>query len=193
MDKKQNKYISASYTLYDADSKELIEQTSEDRPFDFISGFGITLEAFEVAIVDLNPGDKFDFTLAPAEAYGEYYSEHVFDLDKAIFNIDGKFDDQHIVKDAIVPLQNADGERFNARVMEVGETNVKVDLNHPLAGKKLNFKGEILSSREATNEEISKFVNMMNGGGCGSCGGECGDGCGNCGEGGCSDGSCGCH
>ena len=70
MDKKKNMYVAASYQLYDVtDGKnELLEETSEGQPFDFISGMGIALETFENALVDLHEGDKFDFTLAPAEA-----------------------------------------------------------------------------------------------------------------------------
>src|SRR3712207_2117889 len=92
MDKKKNMYIAASYQLYDVSNgkNELLEETTENRPFDFISGMGIALEAFENALNDLKEGDKFDFILTPAEAYGDYNEEHVTDLDKAIFTRDGK-------------------------------------------------------------------------------------------------------
>ena len=140
MENKISKYIAASYTLYDVTDgkKEVIEQTVDKRPFDFLSGFGITIPAFEEALVNLNKGEHFDFTLTPDQAYGD----------------------------------------------------------HTLAGKTLNFVGEIAENREATNEEISKFMNMLSGeGGCSGCGGSCGEGgCESGGEG-CCGGSCGggCH
>ena len=69
-----------------------------------------------------------------------------------------------------------------------GADKVKVDLNHPLAGNKLNFKGYVIENREATNDEIQTLLNHMNGGGCS---GHCG-GCEN--EGGCKgEGGCGHH
>jgi FKBP-type peptidyl-prolyl cis-trans isomerase SlyD len=71
MDNKQNKYISVSYQLYSIDengNKHLEEQTQQGNPFIFISGFGVSLDKFEQEIVGLTPGDKFDFTLQPAEA-----------------------------------------------------------------------------------------------------------------------------
>ena len=48
MENKISKYIAASYTLYDVTDgkKEVIEQTVDKRPFDFLSGFGITIPAF---------------------------------------------------------------------------------------------------------------------------------------------------
>lgn len=194
-----NKFISVSYQLYDTTEGKsvLIEQTSDERPFIFISGMGVTLPAFEAQIVNLAKGEKFDFTLAPEQAYGAHYDERIIELEKTIFSVDGKFDAQHVQVGAIIPLQNEDGNRFNAVVLEIGDSKVKLDLNHPLAGKTLNFKGEITESREATADEVAGMAKLMSGetGGCSHCNGHCGDG--GCGEGGCGDdckGGCGgCH
>ena len=196
MDKKKNMYVAASYQLYDVTDgqNELLEETSEGQPFDFISGMGIALETFENALVDLHEGDKFDFTLAPAEAYGDYNPEHVTDLDKAVFTRNGKFDDEYVYVGAIVPLQNEEGQRFNGHVLAITDNAVKMDFNHPLAGKTLNFKGEIKNIHEASAEEMADYVNAFSkgcGGGCDGCGGGCQDGDG-CGSGGCG-GNCGNH
>lgn len=190
-----NKFIKISYSLYDTThgTPELIEQTSEERPFIFISGMGVTLPAFEEQVAHLAQGESFDFTLTPEQAYGAHFDERVVELEKEIFCINGQFDAQHVQVGAIIPLQNEDGNRFNGVVKEIGESHVKVDLNHPLAGLTLNFKGEITESREATPEEVAKMAKLISGeGGCGGCHGDCG---GNCGEGsGNCGGNCGgCH
>lgn len=197
-----NKFISVSYQLYDiTDGKsDLIEQTSDERPFIFVSGMGVTLPAFEEQIVNLAKGESFDFTLTLEQAYGAHYAERVIDLEKEIFTINGQFDAQHVQVGAIIPLQNEDGNRFNGVVLEIGDSKVKIDLNHPLAGKMLNFKGEITESREATAEEVAGMAKLMSGeshGGCSGCNGHCGEG--ECGEGHCGgeghhgEGHCGCH
>lgn len=185
MSTQENKLISASYRLYDATDGEemLIEETEEGRPFVFVSGLGALLSDFEDALVGLKEGEDFDFRLSPSQAYGERDEERVIQVDKHIFDIDGHFDAKHIVEGAVVPLQNADGDRFNGRIAKVGESEVTIDLNHPLAGRVLHFKGTVLSARPATSQDIADFTNTLSGGACGECGecGECsgdGGGCG---------------
>ena len=186
---KKNQYMEVSYQLFvdGEQGQELMEETTKERPFQWITGFGYALDAFENQLVNLEKGATFDFTIPKEQAYGEYHEEHVLDLDREMFCVDGKFDQEHIYEDAVIPLQNEEGQRFYGRVAEIGPEKVKVDLNHPLAGEDLHFKGCILVNRPATTQEIEKLITHMTGGcggncgSCGSCGGGCGEGC-NCGE-----------
>lgn len=184
----KNKYIAVSYKLYidGADGKpELVEETAEGDPFIFVSALGMTLDAFEAQITPLNVGDSFNFTIAPADAYGDYEASGKQALPRNVFEMNGKLDSRYIFEGAVVPLSSADGARFNGTIVEIGEKTITVDLNHPLAGKSLNFVGTVLQSREATGEEVRDALNQITGcgGGCGSCGGGCGnggEGCGSC-------------
>ena len=69
-----NKYIAVSYKLntVDGNEKEFIEEATAERPFQFISGFGVTLEAFEREIIDIEKGGTFCFQLNKDEAYGDH-------------------------------------------------------------------------------------------------------------------------
>lgn len=178
METTPNKYITVAYELYTTEDgeRDLVEKADREHPFQFISGMGTTLDAFESQLKDLKIGDKFEFTIPFAEAYGDYDDEHVIDIPKNIFEIDGKFDAERIFDGNVVPLMDADGNRMNGTVVEVKAETVVMDMNHPLAGEDLTFIGEVLESRAATNEEIQETINAMNnGGGCGcDC---CGDGC----------------
>lgn len=185
MSNNTNKYIAVSYRLYvdSEDGKELLEEATAEKPFHFITGFGIALDAFESKLLAKQKGDDFSFALEKEDAYGDYQEKLVTDVSREIFTINGKFDSENIYPEAIVPLQNEDGQRFYGKIVEVGEQTVKVDLNHPLAGETLHFEGKVLENRDATNEEIQSLISHMSGG-CGGCGcncGSCDSDCGSCG------------
>ncbi len=181
-----NKYITLAYKLYATmhdGKRELIEEATEAHPFQFISGMGLTLDAFEAQILPLAKGDTYDFTLSVDEAYGPYVEQGVQVVPRSMFEIDGKLNEKYIFEGAVVPLMNSEGERFNGTITQIGDAQITVDLNHPLAGKPLNFVGSVVEHRDATNKEMEDMAKMLSGeGGCGGCGGHCGDGeCGGCG------------
>ena len=177
----ENKYITVAYELYTDNEKgihELVEKAPVEHPFQFITNMGVALDAFEAKVAALAEGENFDFTLTADEAYGPYEEAHVIDLDKEIFCIDGRFDKNTIYPGNVIPLVNADGNRFQGLILEVTDSKVKVDLNHPLAGKDLHFRGEVVTSRPATVAEIQAMAQMLSGeGGCGCGSDDCGGGC----------------
>lgn len=190
-----NKYVTVAYELYtdnDQGIHELVEKAPIEHPFQFISGLGIALDSFESKILALAEGEAFDFVLKVDEAYGPYEQDHVIELPKETFAINGRFDKDMVYPGAVLPLVNADGMRFQGLVLELKDNTVIIDLNHPLAGKDLHFKGQVVTMRDATNEEIQALINHE---GC-NCGGDCEGGC----EGGCGghhhehgEGCCGKH
>ena len=176
----KNRFLSISYSLYiDEDGeKRLVEKTTDDKPFELITGFGIALDSFEQQVTPLEKGAKFDFSLTKDDAYGDYRDDLLMELGRDVFSINGHFDHEHVYQDAVIQMQNDEGNRFYGRVVEVGEEKVKIDLNHPLAGETLYFKGEVLENREATEDEINHLMKHLTGG----CGGHCGDCEGGCGH-----------
>ena len=82
MGNNKDKYIAVSYKLYtvDGDQVSLVEEAPVDKPFSFLSGFGLTIDAFEREVAGLNEGDTFNFTLLPSEAYGDHLADRVLDL-----------------------------------------------------------------------------------------------------------------
>lgn len=179
MDTTNNRVIEIAYDLYTIDEGEqhLVERATEDKPYRFISGFGLTLEILEKAVVELEQDSPFDVTLTKDQAYGDYEEERVLDLDRQIFCINGHFDREHIYKNAVVPLQNEEGMPLMGRVLEVGDEKVKMDLNHPLAGVDLRFKGKVVLNRQAMEEEVQMLIKQLSGDSCG-----CGCGCDDCGD-----------
>lgn len=188
MEQTPHKYVSVAYELYTDNAKgihELVEKAPAEHPFQFITGMGFALDTFEAKILELSEGDEFDFVLKQDEAYGPYDEEHVLELDKQVFSINGRFEKDTVYPGAVLPLVNADGNRFQGLVLEVKDNTVVIDLNHPLSGKDLHFRGQVVTFRDATNEEMQELINMMSGescgGGCEGCHGHHEDGEGCCG------------
>ncbi len=185
-----NKFVAVTYDLNvgEGEERELMEKAVPEAPLKFIFGTGAMLPAFEKALSGLAVGEKFNFSLAPADAYGEYVEEHVIDLPKNIFMVDGKFDAEMVTEGSTLPMMDANGNQLMGSVLEVKDDVVVMDFNHPLAGETLHFEGEVIDVHEPTAEEVAALTAPAGGCGCGcdSCGGgDCGDHKGGCGCEGC--------
>jgi len=186
------KVVTLQYDLFvdgENGTEELMEKATAEAPLVYCHGEGMMLPAFEHAMEGLEEGASFDFRIPCEEAYGEYDTDGVLELDKTLFyNGDGEFDSERVYVGAIVPMNTADGQIINAQIAEITKDKVTIDLNHPLAGENLHFVGKVLNIREVTEGELKALHHR----GCGGCGGHCGSDCsGDCQEGGCS-GNCGC-
>ena len=171
-----NKSVSAEYELFVDGEKsgelELMERATSEAPLKFIFGIGMMLPKFEENLFGLAAGDKFEFTIENEDAYGEYVDENVIELERSVFEIDGKIDETMVFEGAVVPLMDNEGNRLSAQVVTVTDSHVTVDLNHPLAGETLHFKGSVLEVREPSEEELAALSGGC-GCGCSSCDSDC--------------------
>ena len=189
----QNKVVEFCYEL-EVDGK-VVDQTTKERPLDYIHGTGSLLPKLEAHIEGMEPGAVFEITLSPADGYGEVDPERIIDLPKAAFEVNGDVREDLLVPGNTIPMMNSMGGVIPGVVVEVTTDSVKMDLNHQMAGKTLHFKGEILTVREATEKELTEGLHgeFVHSCGCGGCHGHGGD-CGSCEGGHCSDGEgCGCN
>lgn len=173
---------------------QIVDQTTKERPLDYIHGTGGLLPKLEAHIEGMEPGSTFEITLSPADGYGEVNPDMIIDLPKSAFEVNGEVREDLLVPGNTIPMLNSMGGVIPGVVLEVSEDSVKMDLNHQMAGKTLHFTGEILTVREATEKELTEGLHgeFVHSCGCGGCHGHDGD-CGGC-EGGCGDDcGCGCH
>ena len=171
MKAEQNKMVAVDYTL--TVDGQIADRSQPGQPLEFIFGTGMLLPKFEAAIAGKEPGERVAFTLAPADGYGEFIPDAVVELPKNIFMIDGKLAEEMLVVGRQIPMSDRDGNRMMGTVKEVGDQTVKMDFNHPMAGKTLNFEVEVVSVRDVTPEDLQGHCS------CGDCGGDCHDeGCG---------------
>ncbi len=151
-----NSVVSLRYKLSDQETGEHIEETTNENPLVFLYGVGGMLPDFELNIEGKTSGDLFDFHIPAALAYGEHDAQHIAMIPTTIFHDEkGIFDTEMFKLGALVPMSDNEGNQLRGRIIEVDDQNVKMDFNHPLAGTALHFSGEIISVREANEDEIS--------------------------------------
>jgi FKBP-type peptidyl-prolyl cis-trans isomerase SlyD len=182
-----NKVISLTYRLSVNQTNEEVEVVNADRPLTFIFGRGSLLGSFETQVKGLSVGQNFDFVLNSEEAYGVNDENAVMELPISLFSQDGSVDNDLLSLGNVIPMKDQSGRRFNGKVIGLTNSHVKMDFNHPMAGKDLHFVGEVIDVRDATEEELKYGLNA---GGCSGCSGSCDDG--SCGPEDCNDNSCGC-
>lgn len=175
----EKKLVSLAYQL--TVDGTVVDSAAAERPLDFIYGMGMLLPDFEAQLTDKVAGDKFEFTLTPEQGYGVINPEAVVEISKDIFMVDGVVADDLLTIGNVLPMGDNQGNRMQGVVKEVSDTVVTMDFNHPMAGKTLNFVGEVVAVAEATEEDVEKFFGGAQGGcGCGCESDDCG----------CQDGSC---
>jgi len=168
----KNIVATLAYTLTADENRTIIEIIQKNHPKAFLFGYNILLEGFENHMIGKQSGDIFDFVLSPEEAYGTKDPFAILDIPKDTFEVNGKIDEEFLLIGNQVPMRDNYGNEHTGVVLELADDNVVIDFNHPLAGKSIRFHGEVISVREASQEELDS---LNNSGGCGS-GCACGSG-----------------
>lgn len=117
---------------------ELVDGSRSEKPFEFSYGVGQLIPGLERRIINMKAGEAASFRVPAAEAYGEYNPSAIQVL---------PIEDFAGIEDLKVGMQ-IQGEDENAEpiqliVKEINEKEVIIDLNHPLAGKDIDYKVKI--------------------------------------------------
>jgi FKBP-type peptidyl-prolyl cis-trans isomerase SlyD len=173
-------YVAIDYRLA-LDSGEEIDRSPSGDPLGFIAGSGQIIPGLENALMGMKVGDSSRIVVEPEDAYGAVSEDLFQDIPMEQFPDDGK-----VEPGMTFEAQGPHGPVMIsvARVNAVDDT-VTVDLNHPLAGKRLCFDVNVVEVREPSADELSELA------------ADCGCGCGSHGEGSCEPGGgcgpgCGC-
>ena len=106
-----HKVVSLTYELkLNGEQGEMVQKVDKDRPFVYLFGVGGLLPLFEKNLEGKVSGDTFAFGLTSDEGYGPINNEAVISLEKNIFEVEGKIDDEILKVGNIVPMQNDQGQ-----------------------------------------------------------------------------------
>ncbi|NTU74671.1 MAG: peptidylprolyl isomerase [Anaerolineaceae bacterium] len=142
-----NLVVTMEYSLT-VDS-ELVDSADKSDPIEFIQGLGTVIPGLERELYGMKIGESKEVTVSPAEGYGEYDAEAIVEITRAEFPPEIPLE-----PGTEITVTDDDGEILEARIVKVDDTNITIDMNHPLAGKTLKFNVKIVALREATAEEI---------------------------------------
>lgn len=142
--------VSLHYTLHADDGQRIESSRDGGEPVHILIGHGGIIPGFEKALIGHQSGDEFSVDVEPAEAYGLREQGQVQRVSKKYFK-----DAARLRPGTMTTLAMKDGGTRSVTVLKVGSSVVDVDLNHPLAGRKLRFDVGIITVREASAEEIS--------------------------------------
>ncbi len=149
----KDKVVSISYEL--KVNGELVDTAAAENPLEFLYGHGQLLQLFEDNLSGLTKGDSFEFMIAPKDGYGEVNDMAIVELPKDIFMVDGELQEDLLIIGNRLPMRDSEGNALDGTVVEVNETAVVMDFNHPLAGQDLFFTGNVVGVREASSEELT--------------------------------------
>ncbi|MFH1439706.1 MAG: peptidylprolyl isomerase [Candidatus Woesearchaeota archaeon] len=135
---KEGSKVSLEYTGK-LDSGEVFDTSEGREPLVFTIDAKQVVKGFNDAVKGMKEGEEKEFKLEPKDAYGDVNPQLLQDVpkDKLPKDLEPKVG-------MVLGLKSPDGKQFGARIIEVGDAIVKIDLNHPLAGKNLNFNVKIV-------------------------------------------------
>ena len=115
-------------------SGKVFDSSEGGEPLKFTVGSGMLIKGFDQAVMGMKAGDAVSVIIEPEQGYGLRNEEMVVDIP-----VETIPDDLPLTEGVQVQLQDPDGRPMPATVAEIGEKNVRMDLNHFLAGKTLEF------------------------------------------------------
>ena len=148
MNIEKDSVVQFHYALSDANGP--IESSAGSDPLTVLIGHGQLIPGMENALVGRAAGDKFAVTVAPDQGYGERRDEMVQRVPKKYFH-----DADRLRPGMQTVLHVKDGGQRHVTVLKVGQSVIDVDLNHPMAGRTLNFEIEVVDVRAASAEELA--------------------------------------
>lgn len=117
---------------------QVLESTSGKEPLSFVWGTGEVFPGLEAELLGRRAGDRTSFDLPPEKGFGPAHPEAIQKVPKAVLDLAADLEPGQTVSGHIA------GDAFRGTVVAIGDHDITLDLNHPLAGKTLHFDVEVM-------------------------------------------------
>lgn len=121
------------------DDGEVFDSSIGGDPYEFQVGTGSVIPGLDRAVMGMKENEEKDISLPPEDAYGEYNDALVKTFDREDLKAD--FD---LEKEQTVLFRMENGASVPGLIEEVGDNEIVINFNHPLAGKTLHFHIKIV-------------------------------------------------
>ena len=159
---KKNDFIEINFTarlkqgdIFDSNIKEDIEKSglkTKPEPFIFALGQGMFLKSLDEFLIDKEPGKTYEVELSPEKAFGIRDAKLIQLMPLSVFK-------KHNLKAIPGMMYNFDGRL--AKVLSVSGGRIRVDFNHPLAGKEVNYTIKVNRKLDNINEKIKAMNKFL--------------------------------
>ena len=139
---------------------EVLDSSEEEGPLAYLHGHDNIVPGLEKALAGKKVGDSVTVTVSAEEGYGEYDEEATAYVPRAEIPADVP-----IEEGVEIVMEDEEGDVLAAVITWVGADEVKLDFNHPLAGRALDFDVKVVGLRAATEEELDHGHAHMEGDG----------------------------
>ncbi len=139
--------VTLDYTL--KVNGEVVDTSEGAQPIQFIQGQRQIIRGLEDGLYGMQVGENKEVVIPPESGYGEVDPENFAEIPRT------QFPPEIPLEPGVeLELKDQNGEVVEARIDTVSDQSVRLDFNHPLAGKELHFWVNVVDLREATDEEI---------------------------------------
>ena len=121
------------------EDKTVFDTSVGKEPLEFVVGSGQLIAGFDTGVLGMEKGEEKEIKLQSADAYGEPNPQLIQKIPREKLPLD-----QEPVPGMVIAVSFPNGQQMPAKIMDVDDKEITIDLNHPLAGKILNFKIKII-------------------------------------------------
>ena len=121
---------------------QIVDSNFSQSPASFVFGDGSLLPDFESALLGMTAGQEASFAMPPEKAFGAHNQSNIQRIPRSQFSMD-------LEEGMVVSFADMSKNELPGVIAEIGEKEVVVDFNHPLAGHTLTFRVNIVAIEEA--------------------------------------------
>ncbi|SBS30897.1 FKBP-type 16 kDa peptidyl-prolyl cis-trans isomerase [Marinomonas spartinae] len=122
---------------------QVVDSNFDQAPAQFVFGDGNLLPAFEEVLIGMQAGDEASFVMSPEKAFGAHNENNIQRIPRSQFSMD-------LEEGMVVSFADAANNELPGVIAEIGDQDVTVDFNHPLAGRSLTYRVRVVAVEEAS-------------------------------------------